>query len=209
MKKAIIFIAIVCVIWYFFSGGEERTEQKKTQESAQATVTGTAETPEAQMSEEAQNFELRYFHGAYTDMGTVDIHTFRARSELLENAVTLLEEVQAEKEVGVPVTYKREMLSNNYYCITDNETNLWYLGKTKDDRPNGFGILFEAASGEANYEFRGEIGFRYIGNFKDGSPDGYGALFFLNDYSIGSAVQAVAETGLLNDEQGEMLVEYL
>lgn len=212
MKKAIIFIMALCLVWYFFGGGKEEAEREEMSEGTQNTVASVAETPKApevQLSEEARNIELRYFHGAYTDMGTVDIHAFRERDELLENMVNLIKKFQVEKESAVPVKYKREILADNYYCITDEETNLQYLGKTKNDRPNGFGILLEAADGKVDYDFKGEIGFRYVGNFKDGCPDGYGALFFLGDYSIGSAVQAVAETGLLNDAQGEMLVEYL
>ena len=82
-------------------------------------------------------------------------------------------------------------LKEDYIALTNGQTNYFYIGKTKDNRPDGFGVLLEGINADV---YRTEINeiclnisdvvweknayhILYAGNFVEGRYDGDGILF--------------------------------
>nr|WP_326184709.1 hypothetical protein [uncultured Oscillibacter sp.] len=184
-------------------------EESPVQDSVPTdTEESNAEMPESELSEMARNIEQLYFHGAYTDLGTVTIHDFKERDGLLEQMAYFLSSEDALNG-EVPVAKESKLFGNDYWYMTSNSSDYSYIGDIKDGKPDGFGMLLYIYNGNYNYQFKGEPGICYVGNFKDGMFDGYGAAFVVGDSDISSAVSSVASTGLLSEDEGELLVEYL
>lgn len=105
------------------------------------------------------------FHQPY--LAQVDIAT-NCRSQR-EN---IIEEI-AEALEGEPcaLSVEDELFGGTYFAVTKYTSTLFYYGETKNNRPNGFGVVMETGSRD------GDILFRYAGEFKKGRLDGYGAEF--------------------------------
>ena len=161
------------------------------------------------LSDKASGVEKRYFHKFYTDMGTVEIHHFEERKKLLEDSVALLEQA-AQGNIQF-LDYQVKLLSADYYYITANEdSKYYYVGETKDNRPDGFGMIFGRSTGSGTYDLSDEFVIYYIGSFKEGVYNGFGALFSVDEYDLSSVVYDLAQTGAITSEEvGSDLVQYL
>lgn len=164
---------------------------------------------ESTLSDKAASVEKRYFHKFYTDMGTVEIHHFKERNQLLENSVGLLE--QAAQGSFEFLDYQVKFLSSSYYYITSDTTSqYYYVGETKDNRPDGFGMIFGMSTGSGTYALSNGFMIHYIGNFKNGSYDGFGALFSADEYDLSSMIDYIVQSGeITSDEVLEDAIEYL
>lgn len=221
-----LFLIILAISWVITrcSGGDSKSDDKKTppQSATQESVISEGGTSgEAQPSQQAEDsllsqrarvLELLMFHGFYTDLGTVEIHDFDKRDVLLEKMATWVDEIGTS---AVHVKYEKHLFSPGYYTVTDEQNDIFapgdtiYIGDTKWGHPDGWGVIMELAGDNAAYEFIGEPVIVYAGEFDDGKYDGYGVKFFASDLDITPAVQDAAKTGLVADEDGELLVEYL
>lgn len=171
--------------------------------------TSNSTDDELALSDKAASVEKRYFHKFYTDMGTVEIHHFKERSKLLENSVGLLEQAaQGDFEF---LDYQVNFLSSSYYYITsDTASQYYYVGETKDNRPDGFGMIFGMSTGSGTYALSNGFMIHYIGNFKNGSYDGFGALFSADEYDLSSMIDYIVQSGeITSDEVLEDAIEYL
>ena len=161
------------------------------------------------LSDKAASVEKRYFHKFYTDMDTVEIHHFKERNELLENSVELLEKAaQGDFEF---LDYQVKILSTSYYYITSDTTSeYYYVGKTKDNRPDGFGMIFGMSTGSGTYALADGFMIHYIGDFKNGAYDGFGALFSADEYDLSGMINNIVQSGeITSDEVLENAIEYL
>lgn len=66
------------------------------------------------------------------------------------------------------------LISEDYYTITREKTNMFYTGGLKDNKPEGFGAIFEGIEYEVNGSVEVFIHNKYMGYFKEGRPDGQG-----------------------------------
>lgn len=171
--------------------------------------TSNSTDDELAISDKAASVEKRYFHKFYTDMGTVEIHHFKERSKLLENSVGLLEQAaQGDFEF---LDHQAKIFTKGYYYITaDTASKYYYVGQSKDNRPDGFGMIFGLATGSGTYEFADQFVIYYIGNFKDGMYDGFGAEFTADENDLTSVIYPMAQSGAIQSEEvGSDLVQYL
>lgn len=161
------------------------------------------------LSDKAASIEKRFFHKFYTDIGNVEIHHFKERNELLEDSVELLEKAtQGDFEF---LDYQVKFLSSSYYYITSDTTSqYYYVGKTKDNRPNGFGMIFGISTGSGTYALADGFMIHYIGNFKNGTYDGFGALFSADEYDLSSTIDDIVQSGeITSNDVLEDVIEYL
>lgn len=191
------------------SGGQSpvQTETVMQQPDSTDAVNDSSSFADAEtLSDKAANVEKRYFHKFYTDMDTVEIHHFKERNELLENSVELLEKAaQGDFEF---LDYQVKILSTSYYYITSDTT--YYVGKTKDNRPDGFGMIFGMSTGSGTYALADGFMIHYIGDFKNGAYDGFGALFSADEYDLSGMINNIVQSGeITSDEVLENAVEYL
>ena len=164
---------------------------------------------ELTLSDKAAGVEKRYFHKFYTDMGTVEIHHFKERSQLLENSVELLEKAaQGNFEF---LDYQVKVFGADYYYITaDSNAKYFYVGESKDNRPDGFGMIFGISTGSGTYALADGFMIYYIGDFKNGAYDGFGALFSADEYDLSSMIDNIVQSGTItSDEVLEDTIEYL
>lgn len=91
--------------------------------------------------------------------------------------------------------------AGSHYAITNNSSLLTYYGETKNNRPDGFGVI-AMVSDEQNYRYL------YIGNFKNGKFDGYGAKFNedIEDYS--SLVDELVAGGTIDPKASNFAADY-
>lgn len=206
-------IGIIVVICFIISGIRscgEGDETRSADETPQATPTNEVTTVE-ERSPEALSLENLLFHCPYTDLGTVQIHHFPERGEALEWLATYC----SDKELfssGRPVQLADPLFGEDYYYCTISETNLYYIGEIKDDRPDGFGAVVGLATGSGTYDFKGEALFYCVGNFKEGMLDGYGISFAADEADITHAVQDVVQImgdDGIDDDVGGALLQYL
>lgn len=224
-----IWIFLICfIITKFNSCGKSDTEaksQQQAQPSAQTEVSGqtqeqqpadgldnTQDTADGaiELSAKAISVEKRYFHKTYTDLGTVEIHHFKERAKLLEESVNLLE--QAAQGNFYSLKHETKLFNKGYYYITSDIPDFYYVGKIKDNRPHGMGIIFGFSEESETYaEISEKFLIYYMGNFKNGMFDGYGALFstdnkfkytFISDVFLG-------DNPTLPQETHEFIFDYL
>ena len=104
---------------------------------------------------------------------------------------------------GMNVTEEDEWwgFAGSHYAITNNSSLLTYYGETKNNRPDGFGVI-AMVSDEQNYRYL------YIGNFKNGKFDGYGAKFNedIEDYS--SLVDELVAGGTIDPKASNFAADY-
>ncbi len=223
IKLFLIILAISYVITRC-SGDDGKTDDKQTssQSSTQESATSAQDSPDratpqqneasAALSPRAQVIEQLMFHGAYTDLGTVEIHDFEERDVLLEKVAQWVDEIERS---AVHVKYEKHLFSPGYYTVIDDDSggmypgDTIYIGDTQWGHPDGWGVILELAGDNTTYEFIGLPVFVYAGEFDDGRLDGYGAQFLPTEYDISPAVREAAETGRVADEDGETLVQYL
>lgn len=78
------------------------------------------------------------------------------------------------KYLNADNTKKNEIKGKfNEYKITNDKTNVMYIGELKNNRPNGIGAIVELIQ----YEDGKLLSKKYVGNFKNGYFNGYGKLY--------------------------------
>ena len=92
--------------------------------------------------------------------------------EILNNFQELYQKLDFSK--GNYIEESTPFWSKDYYAITIKETNLFYVGELKDNKPDGFGMLediiefYNSDTGENEYYNH----VKYLGYFKNGRPYG-------------------------------------
>lgn len=167
-----------------------------------------SESEDSQLLNMTRTAERLYFHQAYVDLGTVQLHHFDERSDVLE----FLVEIATNNELvqsGRYVSMTEPLLGSAYLYFPVEKTELYYVGETKNDRPDGLGCIFSLANGNGTYDLTGEFLIHYIGEFKKGMFDGYGAVFAADLTDITRTVADIVEIAPISNEVGEQLVQYL
>lgn len=222
--SAIFMLFIICfVISKISSCGKDDNSQNNIQQTAvEETVVDTdtdasdeeIDSDEAEKrSPEALTIENLLFHRLYTDLGTVEIHNFKQRGEALEWLVTNCTDKDLFSK-GYPVKLAKPFLRKSYYYCTSGETDLYYIGDVKDNRPDGFGAVLGVSTGSGTYDLKGGGLFYYLGNFKEGMMDGYGIQFAADEADISlavlDAVQIMQDQGKeFSEDTLEKLSHYL
>lgn len=157
-------------------------------------------------SDAGLSIEKLFLHGAYTDLGFVEIHEFSERSFATEEIANLFTGDSVSD--GVFVEKESKLLEPDYWKLSAY-SDYCYVGEMNNDRPDGFGVIYGYPVNAANYVLSSEPVLYYAGYFKNGVKNGYGIEFSANEYDISYAVSQIASLGILNDEQGEILCQYL
>lgn len=122
------------------------------------------------------------YRKAYVKENEIKIYKFKKENKKLDKA---LKKLQKTKKVAV--TEKGKIGVGSYWVKTNKETDVYYVGKVKDNKPNGQGCLYkkisaidlglfddvEKALSESYYVKM------YEGNFKKGKLDGFGRKYIL------------------------------
>lgn len=108
---------------------------------------------------------------------------------------TKIEKLISKSQEIQHVKVQSKLFKEDYYAITGGEGDYYYIGDTKDNKPDGFGILLEpvtvevaeSSSGWAKYEMtinpsyygREDCVYKmlYAGEFEDGRFDGKGEQY--------------------------------
>lgn len=210
-----IIVAVFAVRSCSSNEGESVKPQSEIQETVameQQENSGQKETQDIYetdgLAQAADNIEKLFFHKLYTDLGEVEIHDFAERNAVV-NFIVELGTDKKLSESGCYVNYQKKLLSEGYYYATVSETDYYYIGELKNNKPHGMGALVGVADGAGTYDFSGEALFYYVGNFKEGIKDGYGVEFHADEGDITYIVQYIIEQDLVSDEYGEFLCQYL
>ena len=209
--KVISWILVIAFIIEACSGDDVyiQNDASSDQPPSAADIKEAAPSTEVTQSKEADIIEKLFFHRYYTDLGTVDIYDFEEREDVLNYIV----KIGKDKEIlqnGKYASWTNSFLGNEYLFFPESEeSNLYYIGEIKNDRPHGFGGLFCLATGSGTYEFAGELLILYIGNFHNGMIDGYGALFAADQSDLTRTITDIANIAAFSDDVGEQIVQYL
>lgn len=130
------------------------------------------------------------YRKAYVKENQIKIYKFKEENKKLDKA---LKKLQKTKKVAV--TEKGKIGVGSYWVKTNKETDVYYVGKVKDNKPNGQGCLYkkisaidlglfddvEKALSESYYVKM------YEGNFKKGKLDGFGRKYILptEEFEVG------------------------
>ncbi len=156
---------------------------------------GCSGNPKSEQSESAasDSFLYKQFHQAYLDAANIESNCASER----KNAITKAEEVCSGD--CVYLTEDSTLLSGLYYAVTSNQTALTYYGRSKDNRPDGFGVIKNLDS------------YYYIGNFTKGKFDGYGALFSQPEDFQNAATYAsgFVQEGIIDSSLTDTVTAYL
>ena len=208
-------IFVIAFIIHSCSGDKADKPNDVTSNPSQSVnvVENTNQTTGDTQSKEADIIEKMYFHEYYTELGTVDVHHFDERKDALDFIVQLGKDKSASQN-WKHVSWAEPLFGDEYLYFPVNEetakdTNLYYIGETKDERPHGFGGLFSFATGSGTYDFQGEILFQYVGNFKNGMLDGYGVVFAADESNLTQTVTDIIKIKDFSEDDGERLVQYL
>lgn len=138
------------------------------------------------------------FHRPFIDITGIELSNDSERGQAITHAQELLQTGN-----GMNVTEEDEWwgFAGSHYAITNNNSLLTYYGETKDNRPDGFGVI-AMVSDEQNYKYL------YIGNFKNGKFDGYGAKFNedIEDYS--SLADELVAGGTIDPKASNFAADY-
>lgn len=148
----VVLILAICVRVYERTGGETSEE---------------AETPQAPVENVLTESYLFYPY-QYASKNGIPLRENTAQGELAawlsEQAILEQSPMAAETEFG--------LFSGTSYHLTSSDGEYYYRGETKDNEPDGFGML-SAPSGSLS----GMERILYIGTFREGKYHGYGLLF--------------------------------
>lgn len=175
--------------------------------SSTATNSGNNVATAASLSAGAQAIEIQYFHKSYVDYIGAPLHQFPKHTEMLEKLAEIEEDPNSAIAGAQPVKFVFKLIGDSYYALTSEDTEYYFIGGMKDNRPSGFGILLrKVVLPSSGSSF---ILFKSIGNFKNGMLDGYGIDFCAYDYDISPALDVVKEINGLTSEQYDRIVHYL
>ena len=108
------------------------------------------------------------FHDEYVDQFQLDVEKFSQREQALQRGYALVNSEESESlERG------KNLFTGFCYSITSRGSTLQYFGELKNNKPDGFGVIYDNSM---SY-------YTYIGNFSKGKFSGYGIQFSdkLND----------------------------
>lgn len=144
------------------------------------------------------NLENNLFHSSLLNISDIDLYMFNNRNiicNLINDSIEL--NINSGEDVYYVDTSTGWWFSKYFKTTYNNKTSDYlYIGKVKDDKPNGNGVLL--------YNKVGEWFISYAGGFKDGQKDGYGIEFAIDSkfYSYGiseSSIISIADTIKIKD----------
>lgn len=209
----IFWIIVISLIVRACLGNDKGTDDVSSTQSVVTTDesgnnSAMSDNEQDTLSPLAQAAEIAFFHKEYTDLGTVEIHHFEERKEVLE----FLAKLSIDKTVATQGKYLSKadsLFKGNYFYFSEEQTNLYYIGESKNNMPHGFGGIFSVATGSGTYEFAGEVLILYVGNFKNGMLDGYGAYFAADQTDLTRTITDIADITTFSEDIGERIVQYL
>ena len=128
------------------------------------------------------------------DAAGIKVHCTSDRKEIIKKMKKVLQE-----EPAAVMLEDGGLFGENYYAVTNKsyEQQYRYYGKTKSNRPDGFGVLTRGAVDLSDMTTLSLI--VYAGNFSKGRYDGYGARFFGKDVPTGSsALTTITQDGKMD-----------
>lgn len=90
---------------------------------------------------------------------------------------TEVENIKNTKKEFLTLKLEKPFFGDSYYAITREESNLFYLGEIKNNRPSGIGVLFKDKRNNEMPSLFESSGVQYIGEFQDGMWHGYGQVY--------------------------------
>lgn len=107
------------------------------------------------------------FHQSYIEENNIDANFISDRKKIVSKIESALKEEPCYISVN-----DEGIFGQKYYCVTKSGLARYY-GKTKDNRPHGFGVLTYIGTNFENcFEY-----LVYAGEFNKGRYDGYGVAF--------------------------------
>lgn len=132
------------------------------------------------------------FHDEYVDQFQLDVEKFSQREQALQRGYALVNSEESESlERG------KNLFTGFCYSITSRGSTLQYFGELKNNKPDGFGVIYDNSM---SY-------YTYIGNFSKGKFSGYGIQFSdkLND---NGNVDYAVQQGEISPELATKLSDY-
>lgn len=181
----------------------------------------TTEQKIVELSVEEQqsvNFENNLFHKNLLELGNISFYEFNLFYKRTKLCELLKKSIEDNMNTKKDVYYLREAtgwwFSTYLKATTDNKASDYlYIGKLKDEKPDGDGVLLLKSEGEWFVS--------YVGEFDEGQKDGYGIEFMINSkfYSYGierSSFISFGETvqirdimfANIDDMTSEQILEY-
>ena len=98
----------------------------------------------------------------------------------------------------INLSSKKHINGNLEYTQTTNYSSSFYLGKIKNGKPDGFGVIFQNYSGQFYVPY-------YIGEFKEGYYHGYGITYEIDSsyYYYYPSIEAEYKKGAYNGDYCE------
>ena len=123
------------------------------------------------------------YKNKYIENNKIDVYSFKKENKNLDKALKKL-----KKTKKVAVKEKGEIGIGSYWTKTSKETDVYYVGKMKDGKPNGKGILYKripniriGLSSSLDDLFYVKM---YEGDFKKGKVEGYGREYVLPEEEL-------------------------
>lgn len=201
-------IIVICLIIGFINNScddkEANTNENGSQITSNASVAdknaekdiGIAEldTPEKEIYIEHLRCQIEYARNKNINVARF-LKQEQAFADWLNNIDTREIYLSIDKKIGIDEFKRTEKLQDYVY-----------YGELKDNKPNGYGVLFKKSELPYGSIIFGEEQFfdrYYMGEFKDGKFHGFGMLF---DTDIESIYPLMSLSGL--DEQSDLLYNY-
>lgn len=163
---------------------------------AMALIFGEVMPIQAQAAKTAQDLNeydviQLLFHEPYLDASGIKVNYQSERQKTMKK----IKDVLAQEPVHATHEVK---LFSAYFAITrDEKSDYLYYGATKDNRPDGFGVL---TTGPVSLNDAASLAdLVYAGNFSKGLYNGYGAKFMHNSFAFITVPGWVDSAGLVKD----------
>lgn len=163
--------------------------------------TETAATESNGQEQAAEGADAPYYSteylAYYLEEHHMEVNTFRETEKVVDFILS---------NHGEPVFVKKDggFLAKPYYAMTKDNTDFFYIGQMKENKPDGMGAIFKPVNVSVNAESIGEsdtarisessswanqyyLAVMYAGYFKEGRPEGFGMEFSVpgdEDYFI-------------------------
>lgn len=156
----------------------------------------------ATVEEDTSDIISILFHEPYLRASNIEVHHQSDRRDIITKINDALnsEPVFVEEEGG-------GLFEDEYYALTVDWGDYYYYGKTKNNRPDGFGVL---TAGEVTLDDISTLNrLIYAGEFEEGRYNGYGALFCSNAEHLETQIYGLVDAGLLEQEFVETATAYV
>ena len=169
MKKRTILITIAALAVLYTIGSSTESESSLEPELS-SDVSSESVSSESPWTVNDDDILPILFHQPYLDVTNITVYCQSERTKMPDQISSTL------RETPCIVEYKDGGLSGtDYYAVTSKHSGYYFYVKTKNNKPNGFGILAEDKVDLDNWDSISNM--IYAGNFKDGIFHGYGARF--------------------------------